>query len=140
MFTPKQKYKAWFFTKEYGTIRFRKKKRFSPLKTIINYHGKPYTPIIDNPSFIKGLNSYYIFDIHSKEQITIHRNNNDVNTTANDLLYAREVLVQLFKSLGKTKVVLNWIHLVFAVGFAILGGWIVGSYFPLGQIIASNGG
>lgn len=146
MFGKKQKYKAWFFIKEHGTFRKRKKKKFNPLKPVIHYKNKAFCPIISEPSFTIGLWSNYFFDINGKQitivdsngkkekvvkQLETYENNNDQEINANDLLYANEVIKQVFQSLEKRQIFINWIHLILVGGLTLLGGWILGTYIPI---------
>ncbi len=142
----KQKFKAVFFIKEHDTFRIRKKKRFNPLKPVIYYKGKPYCPIIAEPTYLKGIFSYYFFEIDGKQitilldgkkeqvgkQLETKINDNDVESNAKDLLYSKEVIKQVFMSLEKRSTTINWIHLVLAGALFFLAGWILGSYIPIG--------
>lgn len=133
MLVKKTKYKAWFFFKEHGTYKLKRKKRFNPLDPILKYHDKPYKPILAHPSFSNGTKSYFFFEIGNRSQITY---NEVVDTEAelNDLMYAKEVIVQAFKALGEKKLSINWIHLALIGGMMLLAGWILGSYLPVGVL------
>ena len=134
MFVKKSKYRAWFFQKQHGTFKLRKKKRFNPdTKPTIKYKGKPYEPIVDNPSFSNGLKDIFFFEIGSKSQLNYHEVM-DSDAEIKDLLYGKEIIVQAFKSLGEKALNITWLHLV-VVGLAMfLGGWIMGTYLPVGFI------
>ena len=133
LFVQKTKYRAWFFIKEHGTYKLKKKKKFNPLTPIITYHDKPYEPILSNPSFSNGVKSYFFFEIDKRSQIT-YKVIVDTDAELKDLMYAKEVIVQAFKSLGEKKLNLNWVHLALIAGMMILAGWILGSYLPVGMI------
>lgn len=133
LFVQKTKYRAWFFNKEHGTYKLHKKKKFDPLEPTISYHKKPYKPILSSPSFSNGTKDYFFFEIGKKSQITYHEIF-DTDAELNDLMYAKEVVVQAFKSLGERKLNINWIHLALIGGMMLLAGWILGSYLPVGVI------
>lgn len=133
LFVQKTKYRAWFFNKEHGTYKLHTKKKFDPLKLTIKYKDKPYEPILSSPSFSNGVKDYFFFEIGNKNQIT-YDELVDTDAELKDLMYAKEVIVQAFKSLGERKLNLNWIHLALIAGMMLLGGWILGSYLPVGVI------
>lgn len=130
-FVQKTKYRAWFFIKEHGTYKLKKKKKFNPLEPIIKYAKKPYEPILSNPSFSNGTKDYFFFEIGSRSQIA-YKEIVDTDAELKDLMYAKEVIVQAFKSLGEKKLSINWIHLALIGGMMLLAGWILGSYLPVG--------
>jgi hypothetical protein len=132
-FVQKTKYRAWFFIKEHGTYKLKKKMKFNPLKPIIKYGDKPYEPILNVPSFSNGLKDYFFFEIGNKRQISyIELTESDAELK--DLMFAKEVVVQAFKSLGERVTSINWIHLVLVALAMFLGGWILGNYIPIGVL------
>ena len=133
LWVQKTKYRAWFFIKEHGTFKLKKKKRFNPLSKIIKYKGKPFEPTLHLPSFSNGTKNYYFFEIGSKNQIS-YTEIIDTDADLKDLMYAKEVIVQVFKSLGEKSTNINWIHLLFVGIATILSGWILGSYIPIGVL------
>ena len=128
----KSKFKAWFFIREAGTYKFKKRKKFkpNPKKPLIKYKGKNYDVNLDNPSFRKGLTSHFFLEFEGKQIITSEVENND--TAIKELLYMDEAIKQTFIALKPPKLYLNWIHLVLAIGFSLLVGWILGSFIPIG--------
>lgn len=131
MIRDKQKYKAYILIEQGSTFKLKKIKKINPLKDTFKFGGKPFSPDIDNPTYIKGNTSYYLFDFHSQKQIKTKKGNNEIDAHTKDLIYAREVIVQVFRSLEKRTFYITWMHVVLVLGLALLGGWILGSYFPI---------
>jgi len=128
----KTRYKAWFFLKDND---LRKKKKFSPEKNngLVEYKGSWYNPSLEHPSVRKGLKKYYFFHIGTKNQITLYKILDvDKDTDIKDLLYLQESMKQSFEAIGEHSISLNWIHVILAGISMLLGGWILGSYLPVG--------
>lgn len=129
----KIKYKARFFIKEGNSYNLKGKKKINTKNLsegVFKYKNLPYAPNFNLPTYRKGLNRYFWFEIGVRNQITTYESDIDKESDIRDDLYRRKVVKQFVSSIGKYFFHINWLHIVLcAIAFFCIG-FFVKMYIP----------
>jgi len=132
----RKRLEAWFFITLKDSIHRIKRMRFSGIEKVLKFQKNSFEVNLEGEMFKKRRKTIFFFDVNTKSQIykegQVFKEN---DAQMKDWLYLDEIMLQGFKSLGKKTFSLNWVHLVFVGLSCLLGGWILGSFFQISEML-----
>jgi len=127
MFKKRKRYIGIFLLKEQNTYNIIGKKLFNPTLDTVEYKNNTYIINPSTPTYSKGLNLLFFFDIVSKKQLLFGKNvNPESDTEIIDLIMSKKIIKQLTSELGGLDFKQILMYLIFGLAIGGMLGYIIG--------------